>query len=522
VEWTGADQQGTPLDERDLKVVENGLNGMRAPKPEEVRLLEASKAERLNRQKTSRRTNAKWLYILAAFIVVFFGVLVFYLQIRRDNTTRSNDLREHAEKSINNPNLSILMLLESLRADDANRATIDTLNDTLKSFDLRFDHFLSGHTVTVAGLAFSQDGNYLASAGYDGQLVLWYLKKPYKKQILSKNAHGKHSDAVAFSQNGRWLASGGTDGSIEIWDLTNLKKSYWYKKLETSASGSEKFVTSLSFSLNSNLLASGHANGGIQLLRISDRETLLELPREASYGSKVFNIQVCSDEKQVFSNHEKNYSLLWNPEEMGKIRRFDFPQIAKESGFEYFSTSLFSANCEIPLPGFTIQKNGEEVSKNVQKSSKGELVGYLVNKGSNYLDVLKKPGLNKINEWYYELKEENRKIYLQPDGIFGGIAPFLSGKLSIKYNSAIHSLAIDTDGKRFALGYANGLISIWNIEREKRNFEDPKLIVNQACKYIRSTLQIPDPEKKLFKKGYMGLFGQDNDPYRTNCPGNTR
>jgi WD40 repeat protein len=258
------------------------------------------------------------------------------------------------------------------------------------------------------------------------------------------------------------------------------------------------------------------------LLRISDRETLLELPREASYGSKVFNIQVCSDEKQVFSNHEKNYSLLWNPEEMGKIRRFDFPQIAKESGFEYFSTSLFSANCEIPLPGFTIQKNGEEVSKNVQKSSKGELVGYLVNKGSNYLDVLKKPGLNKINEWYYELKEENRKIYLQPDGIFGGIAPFLSGKLSIKYNSAIHSLAIDTDGKRFALGYANGLISIWNIEREKRNFEDPKLIVNQACKYIRSTLQIPDPEKKLFKKGYMGLFGQDNDPYRTNCPGNTR
>ena len=74
-----------------------------------------------------------------------------------------------------------------------------------------------GRLGEIAAIAFSRDGRTLASAGYDGAVVLWDVRKRARLATLPRQ-----SDWVlclAFSRDGRYLAIGGADGAVRIWEL---------------------------------------------------------------------------------------------------------------------------------------------------------------------------------------------------------------------------------------------------------------------------------------------------------------
>jgi WD40 repeat protein len=69
------------------------------------------------------------------------------------------------------------------------------------------------------GLAFSPDGERIASAGGDGMIKIWNSRTGDVVQTL-KNAHSNSVVAVAFHPKTAHLASVGADRLVKVWDLT--------------------------------------------------------------------------------------------------------------------------------------------------------------------------------------------------------------------------------------------------------------------------------------------------------------
>jgi len=76
-------------------------------------------------------------------------------------------------------------------------------------------HPLVGHTNTIFGLAFSPDGQRLASASADQTIGLWDITSKQLIQMLL--GHTATVYAVAFSPDGQLLASASRDQTVRIW-----------------------------------------------------------------------------------------------------------------------------------------------------------------------------------------------------------------------------------------------------------------------------------------------------------------
>ena len=80
---------------------------------------------------------------------------------------------------------------------------------------------LEEHIRQVNSVAFSSDGQQLASTSDDNTVRLWDAKTGANLQTL--NGHMDWVVSVAFSPDGRTLVSSSYDDTIRVWDRNNGK-----------------------------------------------------------------------------------------------------------------------------------------------------------------------------------------------------------------------------------------------------------------------------------------------------------
>ena len=105
---------------------------------------------------------------------------------------------------------------------DGERLASASADETLRLWDLRDPEaepeVLEGHQNSVTSVAFSPDGERLASASDDQTVRLWDLRRPEAKPWVLAGHEGKMR-SVAFSPNGERLASASSDKTVRLWPI---------------------------------------------------------------------------------------------------------------------------------------------------------------------------------------------------------------------------------------------------------------------------------------------------------------
>ncbi|MGB4267669.1 MAG: PDZ domain-containing protein, partial [Spirochaetota bacterium] len=152
-------------------------------------------------------------------------------------------------------------IIKVLRNNTVYFVPITGIEGKLLDSNQNYEHLLciatlGRHDDDVLSVAFSPNGELLASGSLDNTVKLWNIID--KTCIATLKGHEKDVKSVAFSPDGKLLASGSRDKTIKLWNVAG-------KTCIATLAGHEEEVYSVAFSPDGKLLASGSADNTIKL-----------------------------------------------------------------------------------------------------------------------------------------------------------------------------------------------------------------------------------------------------------------
>ncbi|MFB2837303.1 caspase family protein [Floridanema evergladense] len=166
---------------------------------------------------------------------------------------------------------------------------------------------LNGHKGGVWGVKISPNGQIVASASKDKTIKLWRTSNG--KLIRTLAGHNSDVNYVSFSSDGKLIASASKDKTIKIWKTTNGQL------LKTLVGYNDK-VMSVSFSPDSQTIVSGSRDNTIKLWRSNDGQLLKSW---TGHNNGVFAVSFSPDGKLIASAGADGSIKLWKSSDISDI-----------------------------------------------------------------------------------------------------------------------------------------------------------------------------------------------------------
>jgi WD40 repeat protein/serine/threonine protein kinase len=182
----------------------------------------------------------------------------------------------------------------------------------------------------VNSVAFSPDGENLASAGGDGTIKVWNSRTGDKIKILP-NAHTDSVVSVTFHPDGKHLASAGADRQVKVWDWTTGQEVF-----RGSCDAIRKFGTAhtVAFSPDGRQLAAG-SDGEVRIWNWEGRQLLHTF---SGHDHHSISVAFSRDGRRLATGSWRDGPRLWDPA-IGGLPLRSFPGHGQP-----ISTLAFSAD----------------------------------------------------------------------------------------------------------------------------------------------------------------------------------
>ncbi|MBD2362382.1 NACHT domain-containing protein [Anabaena minutissima FACHB-250] len=159
---------------------------------------------------------------------------------------------------------------------------------------------LTGHSSSVNSVAWSGDGGTLASGSGDNTVKLWDVQTGECRLTLA--GHRSSVNSVAWSGDGGTLASGSRDETVKLWDVQT-------GECRLTLAGHSSSVNSVAWSGDGGTLASGSGDETVKLWDVQTGECRLTL---AGHSSSVYSVAWSGDGGTLASGSGDETVKLWD------------------------------------------------------------------------------------------------------------------------------------------------------------------------------------------------------------------
>ena len=153
---------------------------------------------------------------------------------------------------------------------------------------------------SILSVAFSPDGQLLATGDVNGEIRLWQVAD--SKLLLICKGHAGWVHSVTFSPDGRMLSSGSSDHTVKLWKVAD-------GRCMKTLAGHNQRVRSLAFSPDGTTLASGSSDCTVRLWDANSGQCLKIFSGHNSY---IWSVTFSPDGMTLASGSEDRTVKLWD------------------------------------------------------------------------------------------------------------------------------------------------------------------------------------------------------------------
>ncbi len=283
-------------------------------------------------------------------------------------------------------------------------------------------HILKGNQDFITSIAFSPDGQTLASGSKDKTIYLWDVDTGTHKQTLE--GHPDEVTRVSFSPDGNTLISVCKDMTIYYWDISTreIKKTLADKGLITDQLDKPETVERVSFSPDANILATIRFNNTIRLW-------------DTTTGTLIQTFTSQDTDKQEEDYSKNINSVLFSPDNrtaigfvgQSEIRIWDVGTGERKSLSEY--------------PGFVLNVSFSPDGKTLATGIYGGIIHlWDVDTGKH------KKKISNLSTSYYQMHLMHERMHLMHEHELRPFSP---------------------DGKKFVFQNTSGTVHLWDADTKQ-------------------------------------------------------